>query len=214
MIDGTELLHIYWIYSIYFHPLLLHFLRVSNYFILHETYEDFIIISSVNKIMITVEMLRKILFCFHIQSDIFLKAVTVLLYSHNNIQEMLIDCDWLVSVHLIPNSSAKICNNRWTKSFIIAHGFKCNLDITCTREFFKDLKLIALVLPTRAILRSLKNSLVHVISKLHLKPCYYLYKQLIYFFILKVETIFYIDLGKRKLEFHGSIYSHIINQIV
>jgi hypothetical protein len=26
-------------------------------------------------------------------------------------------------------------------------------------------------------LRSLKNSLVHVISKLHSKPCYYLYKQ-------------------------------------
>ena len=31
---------------------------------------------------------------------------------------------------------------------------------------------IALVLWTRAILRSLKNTLVHVISKLHLKPCY------------------------------------------
>jgi hypothetical protein len=35
---------------------------------------------------------------------------------------------------------------------------------------------IALVLRTRAFLRSLKNSLVHVISKLHSKPCYYLYK--------------------------------------
>jgi hypothetical protein len=34
---------------------------------------------------------------------------------------------------------------------------------------------IALVLWTRAILRSLKNSRVHVISKLHSKPCYYLY---------------------------------------
>jgi hypothetical protein len=38
---------------------------------------------------------------------------------------------------------------------------------------------IALVLWTRAILRSLKNSLVHVISKLHSKPCYYLYTNLI-----------------------------------
>jgi hypothetical protein len=35
---------------------------------------------------------------------------------------------------------------------------------------------IALVLRTRAILRSLKNSLVHVISKLHSKPSYYPYK--------------------------------------
>jgi hypothetical protein len=89
----TVTLHIYWIYSIYFHTLLLHFLSVSNYFFLHETYEDFIITSSVNKIMITVEMLRRILFCFHIQSDIFLKAVTVLLYSHNNIQE---NVTWLI----------------------------------------------------------------------------------------------------------------------
>ena len=38
---------------------------------------------------------------------------------------------------------------------------------------------IALVLRTRAILRSLKNSLEHVISKLHSEPCYYLYKQLL-----------------------------------
>jgi hypothetical protein len=26
-------------------------------------------------------------------------------------KKILLDCDWLVSVHLIPNSSAKICNN-------------------------------------------------------------------------------------------------------
>ena len=36
---------------------------------------------------------------------------------------------------------------------------------------------IALVLRTRAILRSLKNSLVHVISELHSIPCHYLYMQ-------------------------------------
>jgi hypothetical protein len=45
-----------------------------------------------------------------------------------------------------------------------------------TGEFSKDLKIqIALVLETGAILRSLENSLVHVNSKLHWKPYYYLY---------------------------------------
>jgi hypothetical protein len=61
-----------------------------------------------NKIMITVEMLRKILFCFHIQSDIFLKAVTILLYSHNNIQE---NVNWLWLVGFRTFNPKQQCKN-------------------------------------------------------------------------------------------------------
>ena len=45
------------------------------------------------------------------------------------------------------------------------------------RVFLFQMFPFILVLRTRAILASLKNSLVHVISKLHSKPCYYLYLQ-------------------------------------
>ena len=44
------------------------------------------------------------------------------------------------------------------------------------RVFLFQMFPFILVLRTCAIL-SLKNSLVHVISKLHSKPCYYLYLQ-------------------------------------
>jgi hypothetical protein len=52
---------------------------------------------------------------------------------------------------------------------------------------------IALVLRTRAIFRSLKNSLMHVISKLHSKPYYNLYKY--YFLYNQAIVLFHLSLN-------------------
>ena len=61
-------------------------------------------------------------------------------------------------------------------------------------------------LRTCAILRSLKNSLVHVISKLHSKPCYYLYCIYLYWHALFVQVelplhLFLIIISEGKFNF-------------
>jgi hypothetical protein len=56
------------------------------------------------------------------------------------------------------------------------HGFSWNLDKHALVSFSKTSNSTRPSrLRTRAILRYLKNSLVRVISKLHSKPCYYIY---------------------------------------
>ena len=72
----------------------------------------------------------------------------------------------------------------WAKSWLLVYYYIINKynSMTCDANLKKHTHFwvfrrpqIALVLWTRAIWKSLKNSLVQVISKLHEKSCYYLH---------------------------------------
>ena len=52
-------------------------------------------------------------------------------------------------------------------------GFECNLDIACTSEFLKDLK-IARVRGGRVLFEVFEKLTSACLSKFHEKPCYYL----------------------------------------
>jgi hypothetical protein len=85
----------------------------------------------------------------------------------------------------------------------LSRTFLCKLSIgnsMVSREMWININTwvfqrpqIALVFQTRAIFRSLKNSLMHVISKLHSKPYYYLYRYS--FLYIQAIVLFHLSLN-------------------
>jgi hypothetical protein len=74
---------------------------------------------------------------------------------------------------------------------LISNSMVSRLDKHALVSFSKTSNIV-LVLRIHAILRSLPelNSLVHVISKLHSKPCYYLYLHAVHVLMQQIPEIF------------------------
>ena len=94
--------------------------------------------------------------------------------------KVLLDCDWFISIQLIPNHSAIFCRHssifyNYSAIFCNHSAILCYHSAILCNHSAKFCKLKLKFSQILLCLRSLTNLLVHIISKLHSKPCYYLY---------------------------------------